>query len=396
MNYLYADINVSGIRTKCTLSISVNEAKFNPKTQMVEGVSDSTTNILISQYRTGIMEVIRELQRSGNLSRGTINDGVKKLRESLTNPDFKNKEIYLIQYVEKHIERSKMIRKSGTIRQYKVTKGKLRDFEKKQRRKFMFEDVNYTFYNEFIDFCTKQNLAKNTMGTHIKNLKMWMNTALEEGLHKNQIFRSSKFIKPQEPADTIYMTEEELQTVKTTKLTQPHLDRVRDLFLLACYTGVRAGDYNKLNKENIVGEGTLLKIRTAKTDETVVIPLHPEVKRILEKYNGTPPMISNQKFNEYIKDVCELANINQPISVTRTVGGEQFKITKPKFKFVSSHCARRSFATNAYKAGVPTLAIMAITGHRTEKVFLKYVRVSKEEHAQIIMRHQFFNQSFET
>ena len=134
----------------------------------------------------------------------------------------------------------------------------------------------------------------------------------------------------------------------------------------------------------------MLKVRTEKTDEEVIIPLHPVAKSILEKYNGTPRLISNQKFNEYIKDVCEIVGLNETITLTRTCGGKKMRITKPKFKFVSSHTARRSFATNAYKAGVPTLAIMAITGHRTEKVFLKYVKVTKEEHANLVSQHGFF------
>jgi integrase len=390
MNYLYADISVSGIRTKCTLSISLSDAKFNPKTQMVEGEAENTTNILINQYRTGILELIRGLQSSGNLNRATINQGVKSLRQSLTNPNIKEVKSYLIPYIENHIRLSALICKTGTIRQYNCSFGKLKAFERKQRVKFTFDDVNLTFYNEFTSFCMSQNLATNTIGTHVKNLKMWMNTAFEEGHHKNMIYRSRKFLIMNEPADTIYLNEDEIQMIRKAKLSFPHLERVRDLFFLACYTGVRAGDYDKLNQENIINDATMLKIRTDKTDETVIIPLHPEVKRILEKYNGTPPTISNQKFNEYIKRVCKEAKIDTPVTVVRTVGGKKSKITKPKCEFVSSHCARRSFATNAYKAGVPTLAIMAITGHRTEKVFLKYVRVSKEEHARIISTHRFF------
>ena len=170
------------------------------------------------------------------------------------------------------------------------------------------------------------------------------------------------------------------------------LDRVRDIFILACYTGVRIQDYHKLNRFNQIENGTMLRVHTEKTDVTVIIPLHPEAKRIINKYDGQPKMISHAKFNEYIKIVCRVARVDELVSVTRTTGGKKKTTILPKYKLVASHCARRSFATNAYKAGVPTLAIMAITGHKTERVFLNYVRVSKEEHAKLISQHRFFTE----
>jgi integrase len=177
--------------------------------------------------------------------------------------------------------------------------------------------------------------------------------------------------------------------IRYTTLPSQALENIRDIFLLACYTGVRSQDYHKLNNLNRIF-GNMLKVRTEKTDEEVIIPLHPIAEYILAKYNGKPRIITNQKFNTYIKEVCKLAGINEDTTLSRTVGGKRIATTKPKYECVSSHSARRSFATNAYKAGVPTLAIMAITGHRTEKVFLKYVKVTKQEHALLSSVHPFF------
>ena len=198
------------------------------------------------------------------------------------------------------------------------------------------------------------------------------------------------FKKQVEDAETIYLNEDELLQMRTTILPNRHLDNVRDLFLLACYTGVRSQDYPKLTKDSLINGGTMLKVRTETTDEEVIIPLHPVAKSILDKYNGTPRLISNQKFNTYIKEVCRIVGLTEMVSLTRTCGGKKVTTRKPKYEFVSSHTARRSFATNAYKAGVPSLAIMAITGHRTEKVFLKYIKVGKEEHASLVSQHGFF------
>jgi len=392
MDYLFADISVSGIRVRNTIGISVKSGKFNPKKQCVQGGSDAETNILINTMRTKIMEMIRHLQLVGDLTKESIKEGVSELRESLTNPNQQAMvETYLYEYAKMHIERSKPTRRSGTIRQYNVSLKKIQSYEKRHRLKLRFKDVDMTFYNRFVNHCMQDlNLANNSISTHIKNIKMWMNAALDDGLHTSTAHQSRSFKKIDVPADTIYLTEEELHRIRTAIMPNKHLENARDIFLLACYTGVRSQDYHKLNKDNFVADGTKLKVRTEKTDEEVVIPLHPVAKNILNKYNGTPRIISNAKFNEYIKRVCRVVGITQSVTVTRTCGGKKVKITKPKCEFVCSHTARRSFATNAYKAGVPTLAIMAITGHRTEKVFLKYIRVSKEEHAKLTSGHQFF------
>lgn len=392
MQYLYADVNVSGIRAKSTLGISVKEGKFNLKKQVVQGVGEVETNILINTFKSEILSLIRTLQQKGELSSANIINGINEIRLKLTDPDFSiDNDQRIVFYAERFIQSSEGIRKPATLKQLRNTLVKLKKYEQVKKVKLTFDKTDLTFYNSLVSYCiTDLNPSTNSIGNIIKNLKTFFHSAFEEGVHENLIYRSRYFKKPSEESEAIYLSEAELQRMKMTILPNRHLDNVRDLFLLACYTGVRSQDYNKLNKESLINNGTMLKVRTEKTDEEVIIPLHPIAKAILEKYNGTPRIISNQKFNEYIKDVCRIVGLTESVTISRTCGGKKTRITKPKYNFVSSHTARRSFATNAYKAGVPTLAIMAITGHRTEKVFLKYVKVTKEEHAKIIGKHGFF------
>ncbi len=392
MQYLYADISVSGIRTKCTLGISVKEGKFNPKTQLVQGVSDCETNVLINDFKSAIMELIRNLQRKGQLSRTNISNGVQEIKTRLTDANSIEDETSFTLYIEKFIVRTESIRKIATVKQYRNSFYKLKEFEYLKKTKLTFDNIDHEFYNSFVTHCMKTlNLSTNSIGKLVKNIKLWMGTAHEEGLHNNLIYKMRSFKKPVEDAETIYLNEDELLRMRTTILPNRHLDNVRDLFLLACYTGVRSQDYPKLTKDSLINGGTMLKVRTEKTDEEVIIPLHPVAKNILDKYNGTPRLISNQKFNKYIKEVCRIVGLTEMVSLTRTCGGKKVTTRKPKYEFVSSHTARRSFATNAYKAGVPSLAIMAITGHRTEKVFLKYIKVGKEEHASLVSKSLFFS-----
>ena len=112
------------------------------------------------------------------------------------------------------------------------------------------------------------------------------------------------------------------------------------------------------------------------------------VDKILEKYNGELPVsISNQKFNQYIKEVCKHAGLNSMVSKSITKGGIPRSKNYKKWELVSSHTARRSFATNLYNSGFPTISIMAVTGHKTEKAFLLYIRVTPEEHAKKLREH---------
>ena len=117
----------------------------------------------------------------------------------------------------------------------------------------------------------------------------------------------------------------------------------------------------------------------------VTIPLHPVVMDVLEKYNfNLPEPITNQRFNEYIKEACKAAMINSVETMTRTVGGKLVTEKFEKWEHVSSHTGRRSFCTNMYKRGVPTITIMAISGHTTETLFLKYIKVKQSEHAELM------------
>jgi integrase len=391
MQYLYADISVSNIRCKATIGISIKDGKFNPKAQCVEGGSNVETNILINNFKSAILETVRRLQIDGTLTSQNIAEGVKKIRERLTAPKQEVVvDVLFLNYISQHIERSTAIRKPATIIQYNYSFNLLKAYEKHAITKLKFKDIDMNFYSNIMQYCIKKRtLSTNTISKIIKNVKVWMGSAYEEGLHTNTTYASRKFKKPTEDAETIYLSEDELLKIRYTTLPSQALENVRDIFLLACYTGVRSQDYQKLNNLNLI-QGNMLKVRTEKTDEEVIIPLHPVAESILEKYNGRPRIISNQKFNTYIKDVCKLAGIVEDTTLTRTVGGKRIATTKPKYECVSSHTARRSFATNAYKAGVPTLAIMAITGHRTEKVFLKYVKVTKQEHALLSSVHPFF------
>ena len=189
-----------------------------------------------------------------------------------------------------------------------------------------------------------------------------------------------------EDVDNVYLNETELQQLKDFDFSAvPHLDRVRDWFLLLAWTGSRYSDLEKISKANI--KNGMITYRQKKTNTAVTIPLHPVVNEILQKYNfDMPELISNQKFNDYIKKACKAAMIDNVESITRTVGGKLVTETMPKYDLVSSHTCRRSFCTNMYLRGLDTMMIRSISGHKTEKSFLKYIKVSQQQHAEMMAK----------
>lgn len=285
----------------------------------------------------------------------------------------------------------------NTHKQYITTEKHLTDFAKHQHRKdYLFSEINEKFYTDFVDYLTnKEYTVKtkrgeeineihrytlNSVGKYIRALKVMIASA------KHPEADTSAFYVFNEDVDNVYLNETELQQLKDCDFsTVPHLDRVRDWFLLLAWTGSRFSDLEKIEKANI--RNGMITYRQQKTNTLVTIPMHPVVNEILKKYNyQMPDVISNQKFNDYIKEACKTAKIDGLESFTRTVGGKLITETKPKYELVSSHTCRRSFCTNMYLRGLDTMMIRSISGHKTEKSFLKYIKVSQQQHAEMMAK----------
>jgi integrase len=272
-----------------------------------------------------------------------------------------------------------------TMREYSRTYYYIQAYEKKRRLHLEFNHINQSFLNDFVTFLQELNLSTNTIGHKIVCLKALMRAANEQDLTNNtkyQFFRGAS-----EESEAIALTEEELDILAKHDFSKnPRLERVRDLFLIGCWTGLRFSDFTHIREENI--KDGMLTIQQQKTNGYVTIPLHPVFRFIWDKYHGKlPSNISNQKFNDYIKEACKIVGLNERVIKSITKGGKKQTTVYEKWELVASHTARRSFATNLYRSGFPAVSIMQITGHRTETAFLRYIKVSKQEHAKMLMEH---------
>lgn len=135
----------------------------------------------------------------------------------------------------------------------------------------------------------------------------------------------------------------------------------------------------------------IIKIKQKKTGNIVMIPVHSVVKAMLKKYNGLPRSISGQKLNEHIKEACKIVGISQRTIQYYNQAGINKSTIKPKYELISTHTARRSFATNAIKAGIPSMEVMKITGHKSEAAFKRYICIDDEESAIRMAANPFFS-----
>ena len=293
-----------------------------------------------------------------------------------------------MQYVSHFIKTSN--RRESSKKSYRVVERDLKEYQLRKKTKLKFNSIDIDFYNAFVKFLKSKRYAPNTIGTRIKNLKTFLSNAKEAGLPVTDDFKKRAFAKPKEETESIYLSESELMAMYSLDLANsPRLDRVRDLFLIGAYTGLRFSDLSQLNENNI--QYQTISIRTVKTDTPVVIPLHPVVRSILNKYEYRLPKVpSNQKFNDYLKDIVRMADIIEPVKIEKTKGDFKIKKSEPKYNLVTAHTARRSFATNAYIADVPSISIMKITGHKTESSFMQYIKISQEDNARKLQMHKFF------
>ena len=287
-------------------------------------------------------------------------------------------------------------------REYEVTFKYLKDYAASKKTVIDFKDIDLNFYDGFIQYLqwvpsdkqpisseTKSDqiegkkLAVNTIGKKIQTLKIFLNAAKEEGKNTFEAYRSKKFVAMTEESETIYLNEAELTKIYEHDFSK---EQILDLFLVSCWTGCRFSDISQITPEN-VSDG-FIHMKQYKTGKKVLIPLHPVVTAILNKYMGKlPEVTTNQQFNRALKDIAEAAKIDEMTHKAITKGGIKVSTSYKKFQLVTTHTARRSFATNLYKSGFPSISIMAITGHVTEKSFLKYIKVTPDEHAKKLQVH---------
>ena len=346
-------------------------------------------DIHIANLDTDLAALKNDLLKEYNRSKGVkvvdaqwLKDFVNPPQEQEKHPD------KLVDYIDTFIEFKKADVKSSTITKCNVIKHLLMRYQEQTKSVLYIRDIDAKFKMDFEKYCISVGYAPNTTARNIRFIKTFCRHAKANGVETHYQLDSIK--AKYHKVDNIYLDEKEIlaiEKIESKKLTDG-LENARDWLLISCYCGQRVSDFLRFDKsmiryeKNKAGElKPLIEFTQVKTEKIMTIPLHKKIIEIMKKYDGNfPRKISDQKYNEHIKKVCEAAEINQPTHGTLFDHKIKEKVTKdyPKHLMVSSHIGRRSFATNNY-GKIPTSFLMYITGHTTEAMFLTYIGKSNKD-----------------
>lgn len=267
-------------------------------------------------------------------------------------------------------------------------------FEKESNKVYYLEDINFKFFETFRIYLHSKNLAKNTITRLISNVK-----AVQKRLYRAEktSFSGVGVQTSNELTTSIFTSEEELELmIEQYDNLSEALKQLLDKYYIHCYLGLRFSDFSKIMASpktflRFSSGYNFFEIKTGKTGEVVSIPISRKALKIFERNNYEFSTSSLWNYSKQLKRLGKAVGMFDQIVHSRTQGGKRVDTVKYRWQMMSSHTARRSFATNAYLAGVPILNIMKITGHKTTHSFLKYIRCDSLQSARSIADHPFFN-----
>jgi integrase len=276
--------------------------------------------------------------------------------------------------------------KADSIKPYNSTLASYAAYETDKRKVYYMDEISQKLLDDYDKYLTQEKkLALNTKSRYLKTFMLMLRYGVTKKVADKNVLADIKLHLQGERSDSIYLNDGEINDIlNITDFKTPLYEYVRDYFIIGCQTGLRFSDYSRIKKEHI-NNGKIQMIQK-KVNERVTVPIHPIVKKILAKYpDGLPKCPPNQVFNAYLKEICAPLPSLQKVFEKKITRENEVVVEKySKHQLVQSHTARRSFATNEYRRGTPVITIMAITGHKSDKTFLNYVKMDGEEHADLL------------
>ena len=280
----------------------------------------------------------------------------------------------------------------ATYEKFNAVKNHLREFDEE----VSFESFTESCLNDYMDFLHKKDMRNSTINKQMDYLKWFLRWCTKKGYCHNTAYEDFNPKLKSTPKKVIFLTNDELNKLKTVEIphNKQYLERVRDVFLFCCFSGLRYSDVYNLKRSDVKPDH--IEITTVKTDDSLIIELNNHSKAILEKYKEVHfedhkalPVISNQKMNVYLKELGELAEINDPVRETFYKGNKRIDIVTPKYALLGTHAGRRTFICNALALGIPAQVVMKWTGHNDYKAMKPYIDIADNIKADAMSR---FNQ----
>lgn len=440
-----------GINTYISIKVKIPLKEWNADMQLPKRFTDERkvsdlNGMSYAELGNKILAIKRELIALEDYRELTVFEAKETIRRIMNDEYIKEVErrqeegemkaeeeqrVTLMDFVEEFIRQcetgERLKRKSakkitpGTIKSYRGTLAQLKAYQEKRHKLIDFDDVTLDFYDDwrrfFLEKTDKRGIPRpyspNTIGRHVKNLKIFLFAAKDLKLTTTNEFESSRFSVDTRDVENVYLTDERVQELyevdfedektvnrlmkqapddeersvmkeQLTRRTPQLLNEAKDIFVVGCLTGQRVSDYKRIEESmfRTLSDGNeYIYLQQEKTDKWIYIPLDIRIKVILEKYGGKLPHIYDQDLNERIKVIGRLLGWRENAGIKELHGMIEVPTQKKFYECIKTHTARRTFATNAYKRKISLSSIMIITGHSSERMLKKYLKLDDEERA---------------
>ncbi len=388
IQYLFNTESKVLIRT----GFEISPEHWNPLTQSLKekagdlycknySVINAELSILLANFKSFIATAIkRKIPPTIKYVNDHFNEYLVKKDE--TTKEVPEKLVTLYDHIKDYIMLKKPNVAVDTTKDYWALIKHLKQYEKARNIKLDFSSFDYLFYEDFVNFLYYETLkpdggkglVTNGVGKQIKNLKAFLRDRMRKNYCATIDLSSYKGLS--EEVDRIYLSWDEISMIYRLDLANyPELIPARDLLVLGCLLGLRFSDLSRITPDNMI-DG-FLRIRQKKVRKIVQIPILNETEEILKKYNWYSPKLNLYEFNRLLKDLGKVAGLHSSFEMTYYKHGREYVVRKKKYELLASHVCRRSFCTNEYLAGTDIHLIMRISGHKTERAFLTYLKMDE-------------------
>ena len=401
-------VNFASQRIEFTTGYRIDVAKWDGDKQRVKNgctnklkQSASEINAALLGYYTELQEIFKRFEVA------EIMPSPAEVKEAFNNRHGQNEETELASADTSNVPSNfyeafdDFVRVCGrqndwthsTFEKFAAVKNHLKNF----RSELSFDFFDEEGLTEYVQYLREvREMRNSTIGKQLSFLKWFLRWSFKQGMHSNNAYDAFKPKLKDTQKKIIFLTWEELNRLREFKIppTKQALEHVRDVFLFQCFTGLRYSDVFNLRRSDIKGD--YIEVTTVKTSDSLIIELNDHSRAILEKYKDVEfendkalPVITNQKMNDYLKELAELAEINEPVRQTYYKGNERIDEVTPKYALLGTHAGRRTFICNALALGIPPQVVMKWTGHSDYKAMKPYIDIADDIKASAMSK---FNQ----
>lgn len=396
---LMLNVALRGKRLRFSTGISIEPKHWNSERQQPR-TTDPHVNVNARRLRS-IEQFVVELYHAQPTGRHQSIDVVtfREAVESFLNPQRRQFgshgfEADFEQFIQTYTLRSSSglvtMKRPGarSIQTYRLTLDSVQTWAKTRRRRLEYDRIDLDFYVDYTQWLSAtRNLTDASVSNYIKVIKTFMKWARQQGYHNTTAYES--FYRDKRNGDSIALSIDEIRTIRDLDLTDnPRLARVRDHFLLQVYTGMRYGDLCRLEPRHFDEGAGIIRFVTQKTDTKCIIPITRPLATLLERYPSRLfEFASDVKQNQYLKELGKLAGFNQSVTVSSYRSGQRVEEVKAKHELLTTHVARRSFASTSIRFGVPESVIGMVTGHSAKGMLQQhYIRLDEDAIRDIVTK----------